>query len=130
MALEITGKVIQILPLETGEGKNGQWKKQFFILEYMDGNYPKKLSVSVWGDKTESIRNLQPGANIKVSFNVDSREYNGRWYTDVRAWEIERLSAGAALPNAASQPEQRPEAPVWSQNIDNNENAATDDLPF
>lgn len=99
MALEITGKVIQILPLETGEGKNGQWKKQFFIMEYMDGNYPKKLSVSVWGDKTESIRNLQPGANIKVSFNVDSREYNGRWYTDVRAWKIETGGAASAPSN-------------------------------
>lgn len=99
MALEISGKVIQILPLETGEGKNGQWKKQFFIMEYMDGNYPKKLCVSVWGDKTDAVRTMQPGSNVKVSFNVDSREYNGRWYTDVRAWRIEAQGAGAAPSN-------------------------------
>lgn len=125
MALEITGKVIQILPLETGEGKNGQWKKQFFILEYMDGNYPKKLSVSVWGDKTESIRNLQPGANVKVSFNVDSREYNGRWYTDVRAWKIETGGAGSAPSNDAPAFDE----PAMSDS--NGFNGAPDnDLPF
>ncbi|MBL7915092.1 MAG: DUF3127 domain-containing protein [Bacteroidia bacterium] len=125
MALEITGKVIQILPLETGEGKNGQWKKQFFILEYMDGNYPKKLSVSVWGDKTESIRNLQPGANIKVSFNVDSREYNGRWYTDVRAWKIETGGAASAPSNDAPAFDE----PAMSDS--NGFNGAPDnDLPF
>lgn len=125
MALEITGKVIQILPLETGEGKNGQWKKQFFILEYMDGNYPKKLSVSVWGDKTESIRNLQPGANIKVSFNVDSREYNGRWYTDVRAWKIETGGATSAPSNDAPAFDE----PAMSDS--NGFNGAPDnDLPF
>ena len=95
MALEISGKIIQVLPLETGEGKNGQWKKQFFVMEYMDGNYPKKLSVSLWGDKTDVARNLNPGTPVKVSFNVDSREYNGRWYTDVRAWRVEVQTGGA-----------------------------------
>ena len=95
MALEITGKVAQILPLETGEGKNGQWKKQFFILDFMDGNYPKKVSISVWGDKTDALRSVQPGTNLKVSFGVESREYNGRWYTDIKAWRIETVGAGS-----------------------------------
>jgi hypothetical protein len=95
MALEITGKVNQILPLETGEGKNGPWKKQFFIVEFMDGNYPKKVCVSLWGDKTDVLRNMQPGKDVKVSFNVESREYNGRWYTDVRAWKVDVLSGSA-----------------------------------
>ena len=95
MALEITGKIFSILPLETGEGKNGKqpWKKQYFILDYMDGNYPKKVSIQVWGDKTDALRNLQPGSDVKVSFNVESREFNGRWYTDVKAWKIETGSA-------------------------------------
>ncbi|MBK7971490.1 MAG: DUF3127 domain-containing protein [Bacteroidetes bacterium] len=126
MALEITGKVIQILPLETGEGKNGQWKKQFFIMEYMDGNYPKKLSVSVWGDKTESIRNLQPGANIKVSFNVDSREYNGRWYTDVRAWKIETGGAASAPSNDTPSFDE----PAMSDSNGFNGAPDNNDLPF
>ena len=117
MALEITGKLSQILPLETGEGKNGPWKKQFFILEFMDGNYPKKVSVSVWGDKTDSLRNLQPGANVKVSFNVESREYNGRWYTEARAWKVDKVGGGSSVPP----PDQEP---FYS------ESASSEDLPF
>ena len=124
MALEITGKISQILPLETGESKNGQWKKQFFILEFMDGNYPKKVSVSVWGDKTDSLRNLQPGSDVKVSFNVESREYNGRWYTDVKAWRIE--AAGAATPGAPSN-----SIPDFAEPTLSGDNNGTDnDLPF
>ncbi len=98
MALEITGKLSQILPLETGEGKNGPWKKQFFVVEFMDGNYPKKVSMSLWGDKTDLLRNFQPGKDVKVSFNVESREYNGKWYTDVRAWRIEAAGAASGVP--------------------------------
>lgn len=96
MALEISGKVSQVLQLETGEGKNGPWKKQSFIIEFMDGNYPKKLSIQAWGDKTDAIRNLQQGDDVKVAFNIESREYNGRWYTDVKAWKIEAQGSGAS----------------------------------
>lgn len=89
MALEITGKVSQILPLESGEGKNGTWKKQYFVIDYMDGQYPKKVCIQLWGDKTDILKTLQPGSDVKVAFNVESREYNGRWYTDVKAWRVE-----------------------------------------
>src|SRR4030095_1470185 len=124
MALEITGKISQILPMETGEGKNGPWKKQFFILEFMDGNYPKKVSISVWGDKTDSLRNLQPGSEVKVSFNVESREYNGRWYTDVKAWRIE--AGGATTPGAPSN-----SIPDFAEPTFSGDNNGTDnDLPF
>ena len=128
MALEITGKISQILPLETGEGKNGQWKKQFFILDFMDGNYPKKVSVSVWGDKTDSLRNMQPGTDVKVSFSVESREYNGRWYTDVKAWKIE---TGGAATATNSNSNQGSAAPHFAESTFNGDNNGTDnDLPF
>ena len=128
MALEITGKVFQILPMETGEGKNGPWKKQHFIVEYMDGNYPKKVSVMAWGDKADMLKNLQPGTEVKVAFNVESREYNGRWYTDVKAWRIE-LSSGTQ-PNTGSG-----EVPAFAEpnfNSDNgpSSNGPENDLPF
>ncbi|MDD2962928.1 MAG: DUF3127 domain-containing protein [Bacteroidales bacterium] len=129
MDLSIRGKFVKALPEVSGEGRNGRWVKQNFIIETLD-QYPKKICLIAWGDKTAAVKALNEGDEVKAQISIESREYNERWYTDVRAWEIERLSAGAALPNAASQPEQRPEAPVWSQNIDNNENAATDDLPF
>lgn len=89
MALEITGKVSQILPLESGQGKNGTWKKQYFVVEYMDGQYPKKVCVMLWGDKTDIVKNMAPGMEVKVAFNVESREFNNRWYTDVKAWKVE-----------------------------------------
>lgn len=133
MALEISGKVSQILPLETGEGKNGPWKKQFFIIEFMDGNYPKKLSISAWGDKTDALRSLQPGMDVKVSFNVESREYNGRWYTDVKVWKLETgASAGASASSASGNSHN--DVPAFAEpnfNGDNTSSGSIDnDLPF
>ena len=125
MALEITGKLSQVLPIESGEGKNGPWKKQYFIIEFMDGNYPKKLSVMLWGDKTDLISNLQQGQEIKVAFNVESREYNGRWYTDVKAWKIEAQGSGSTNNNNSNIPEYA--APDFgTDDSKDNEN----DLPF
>ena len=76
-----------LLPLQTGTGKNGQWKKQDIIVE-TEATYPKKICVSVWGDKIDTA-NIQPGNLLKIDFDVESREFNGRWYTDVKAWKIE-----------------------------------------
>jgi hypothetical protein len=92
MALEISGKLLQILPEQTGTGKNGQWNRQDFILETQE-QYPRKVCISAWGEKAGLVKSLKPGALINVSFNVESREFNGKWYTDLRAWKIE--SSGA-----------------------------------
>lgn len=85
--MQITAKLIQLLPLQTGTGKNGQWKKQDIIVE-ADGQYPKKICISVWGDKINESQ-LKPGNRLKIDFDVESREFNGRWYTDVKAWKID-----------------------------------------
>ncbi len=92
--MDINGKVIQLLPLQSGEGKNGQWKKQDFVIE-TDGTYPKKVCISVWGDKIDTSV-LQIGNQVNVSFDIESREYNGRWYTDVRAWKVESMASSGA----------------------------------
>ena len=85
--MEIQGKLTQILPVQTGQGKNGVWKKQDIILE-TPGQYPKKVCVSMWGDKiNESL--LQVGNELTAHIDIESREYNGRWYTEVKAWKIE-----------------------------------------
>ena len=90
--MQLTAKLTQLLPLQTGTGKNGQWKKQDIIVE-TDGTYPKKVCISIWGDKiNESV--LKIGSQLDISFDVESREYNSKWYTDVKAWKIE--AAGAA----------------------------------
>jgi hypothetical protein len=101
MNLEITGKLVSLLPQQTGEGKNGQWVKQEFILE-TTGEYPRKVCISAWGDKARDVENLQPGDVLKLGINLESREYNSRWYTDVRAWKIDKVSESGNSSPAAS----------------------------
>lgn len=86
--MQLTAKLIQLLPLQTGTGKNGNsWKKQDIIVETTGSQYPKKICISVWGDKIDEAV-LQIGKQLNISFDVESREYNNRWYTDVKAWKI------------------------------------------
>lgn len=118
--MQLSAKLIQLLPVQTGTGRNGQWKKQDMIVE-TDGQYPKKICVSVWGDKiNEDI--LKVGNRLKIDFDVESREYNGRWYTDVKAWKIEKEGSEAAP--AAANGEDDP----FGQSFTSNEEE--DGLPF
>ncbi len=98
MALELEGRIARKLNVQTGTSARGAWAKQEFIFEYQEGNFPTQLCMNVWGDeKVKDLEKYQVGDKVKVSFNLSSREYNGRWYTDVRAWRIE--PAGAAAPS-------------------------------
>ncbi len=112
--MEITGKLLQLLPPQTGQGKNGTWKKQEFIIETGD-TYPKKVCLAIWGDKID-IGKVAIGSSVTVSFDAESREYNGRWYTDLKAYA---LKAGGG-----STPSKQPQEPDYSQMND------TEDLPF
>jgi len=87
--MQIKGTIIALLPLQIGQGKNGEWKKQEFIIE-TSGQYPKKVCVTAWGRLVDVVTNI--GSTVEVSFNLESREYNGRWYTEVKAFEINTLS--------------------------------------
>ncbi len=89
MSLEIEGNVHKILPEQTGEGRNGKWVKQDFVIE-TDDKYPKKICFSAWGDKADIVKTLNTGDTVKISFNVESREFKDRWYTDLRPWKIEK----------------------------------------
>lgn len=100
--MQLTAKLIQLLPLQTGTGKNGEWKKQDIIVE-TESQYPKKVCISIWGDKINTSQ-LKIGSQFKIDFDVESREYNGRWYTDVKAWKIEPAgTAGAAEPGSTKE---------------------------
>ena len=90
--MQLTAKLTQLLPIQTGTGKNGEWKKQDIIVE-TDGQYPKKVCISIWGDKINE-GHLQIGNELKIDFVIYSRDYNGRWYTDIKAWKIELASSG------------------------------------
>lgn len=119
--MQFTAKLVQILPLQKGNGKNGEWKKQDIIVE-TEGTYPKKVCVSVWGDKINESQ-LQIGSDLKIDFDVESREYNGRWYTDVKAWKIESAGSGGGqqMPPPPAGPGRT--GPVMPAGDD-------DDLPF
>ena len=97
MAMELEGRIARKLPVQTGTSTRGAWAKQEFILEYQEGNFPSQVCMNVWGeDKVKDLERYQVGDKVKVSINLSSRESNGRWYTDVRAWRIE--PAGQAVP--------------------------------
>jgi hypothetical protein len=87
MALEVSGKLIKVLPSVSGSGKNGTWIKQEFIIETKD-QYPKKICLTAWGDVADIIENFSIGDVLNVSFNLESREHNEKWYTEVKAWKI------------------------------------------
>jgi len=119
--MQFTAKLIQILPLQSGTGRNGEWKKQDIIVE-TEGQYPKKICVAIWGDKIdESV--LKINNMLDISFDVESREYNGRWYTDVKAWKVEPVVSDNMVHQANEQdiPER---APIDFTKEDG------DDLPF
>ena len=91
--MEINGKIIELLPEQSGESATGTWRKQQYILE-TDSQYPKKICFMVWSDKIDELA-IKQGENLSVSIDIESREYNGRWYTDVKAWKVTRDSASA-----------------------------------
>ncbi|MDE7376553.1 MAG: DUF3127 domain-containing protein, partial [Muribaculaceae bacterium] len=92
--MEITGKIIIALPEMTGTSKAGNaWKKREYVLETQE-TYPKKVHFDFFGDRADQFP-LTVGQEIKLSFDIESREYNGRWYTSIRGWKSEPVNAAA-----------------------------------
>jgi hypothetical protein len=95
--MQLTAKLTLILPIQKGTGKNGEWKKQDIIVE-TDGQYSKNVCVSIWGDKINE-QQLIVGNLLTIDFDVESREYSGRWYTDLKAWKIEVVNQNTSSTN-------------------------------
>ncbi|MDE6038307.1 MAG: DUF3127 domain-containing protein [Duncaniella sp.] len=140
--MEITGKIIVAMPEVGGTSAKGNaWKKREYVLETQE-TYPKKVFFNFFGDRVDQFP-LQVGQVVKISFDIDSREYNGRWYVDVRAWKAEDPGAaapavpqpGMAAPAAYGPAPQmpggyaQPGAPVPPPAVDLAP-SPTDDLPF
>ena len=108
MALELEGRIVRKLGVQSGTSARGAWSKQEFVFEYQEGNFPTQVCMNVWGeDKVKELARYQVGDKVKVSFNLSSREYNGRWYSDIRAWRIEpagQASQVAPPPPSAPMP--------------------------
>ncbi len=120
--MEITGTLVKLLDPITGEGRNGAWKKQSFVIE-IPGQYPKQVCITAWGDKL-NLTSFKPGTQITVGIDLESREYAGKWYTDVKAWKISAGASGQQAPNDYGAPVPPPPA------FDNGGTAVDDDLPF
>ena len=112
MALELEGTLRQKLGVQQGTSARGPWAKQEFILEYPDGNYTSQVCFTAFGqEKVAELDKYQVGDRIKVSFNLRSREFNGRWYNDLQIWRISPAVADAA---PAAAPSAAPSAPAYT----------------
>ena len=107
--MELKGKIIEVLPEKSGTSARGGWRKQEYVIE-IPGDYPKQVCFMVWGDKIDQF-GIADGEDLTVHFDLESREYNGRWYTDVKAWRVER---GASQPSADNTPPPIDEPPPAS----------------
>ncbi len=111
MALRIEGRVSQITPIEEGQGARGPWKKRLLIIDTLE-QFPRKVAFAVWNERAEALDSLRPGERVVVDFSVESREYNGRWYTDARAFAIKVVKeedvVAASTPGTYQPSEPRP----------------------
>src|SRR5690606_3526605 len=98
--MEINGKIVQVLEELSGTGRNGIWKKRDYIVE-TKGQYPKNVCVTVWGDKIDQFA-MQAGDEVNLGIEIESREYKGRWYTDVKAWKVEKQGGGSPDDNSGA----------------------------
>lgn len=119
------------MPPETGEGKNGQWKKQFFVVETAD-QYPKKICFEVWNDKV-AFDQISIGTPVKVFFDPESREWQGKWFTSLRAWRVDVDGGGNPGGGGYSQ-QAEPQASSMqtpsSGGASFDDTPGNDDLPF
>ena len=143
--MEVVGKIIQVLPAQEGIGRNGNpWKVQPYVLETLD-QYPRKVHFEVFGEDRIKQNPCDIDQLVTVSFDIESREFNGRWYTSIRAWRIQQGdttqaaapgAAPAAAPVAAAPAQAAPaaapmEAPqVNVDPFDASAGDGTSDLPF
>lgn len=135
--LEAVGRVIAVTEMRSGTSQStgNAWASQDYVIEYSEpsAQYPRRLHFNIFGaDKIQQFSSLlQVGNTVKVSFDIDAREYQGRWFDQIRAWKVEQ--AGQAVPQAAAAPMQPGVAPQPVQAAPAQPAAPADetsDLPF
>ena len=97
----IQGKVIAVLPERSGVSARGEWKSQTYVIETQE-QYPKKMAFDVFGADRLAQFNIQSGEVINVSFDIDAHEYQGRYFNQIRAWNVTKVSQQAAQQAMAS----------------------------
>ncbi len=130
--MEFEGVVYRKLPEVSGTSARGTWKKQDVVFE-IPSEFSRKICVTFFGDRAEDAAALHEGDAATVSVNVESREYNGKWYTDVRAWKIVRKSAADPSQTENTAPSHFSDAPFNESAVpasSANSPDEVDDLPF
>lgn len=125
--MELSGKIIAVLPEKGGVSKAGnEWKTQEYVLETHE-QYPRKMCFNVFGADKIAQFNIQIGEELTVFFDIDCREWQGRWFNDIRAWKVERVAmpAGGEMAPGSTPFPLSAEAPVDFAATDEK-----DDLPF
>lgn len=113
--MEIQGKIIVVLPERSGVSARGEWKSQTYVIETQE-QYPKKMAFDVFGADRIANFGIHSGEVINVSFDIDAHEYQGRYFNQIRAWNVTKVSQ-----QATAQPQQPQSAAPSSD---------PDDLPF
>ena len=129
--MDIIGSIIKKMPVQTGEGSKGPWQKQEFVIQ-TDEQFPKTVCFSTWGQRVDDLGNFNENDKVKVFFDINSREYNNRWYTDLRMWRIESADGSSQTSGQAYNTSNNPISASVTQP---NAPAASapepeDDLPF
>ena len=110
--MQITGKVTQVLQPEQGVGKASgkQWRKQTFVISvfYSDNERESLVPLTLWGDKCDSTP--QVGQQVTVDFDINGREYNGKWYVELKAWRVSQTGNEGAAPAAM---QNAPQGNTW-----------------
>ena len=115
--MDITGKVIAVLSEQRFSGKNGEVVKNVFVIEH-GGQYKKKAVFSVFGEDRWKQMGVGVGADVQVSFDIDAREWNGRWFGELSAWRVQNVNgqqqaSASTSPSPAQQPQvQQSETPT------------------
>lgn len=134
--MDLTGKVIAIMEARGGvSARTGNpWMTQEYVIE-VPGQYPRKMLFNIFGEDKIKQFNIQPGEEITVQFDIDAREYNGRWFNDIRAWNILRGQVAGTVPAATTFPQQQATAPdaatsPFPPSQEPANEGTADDLPF
>lgn len=126
-AIYIEGQITAILPKTRGVGQRGEWVSQDFVLK-TDDNYPKNICFTILGADKIKEANIKIGDVVSIGVNIESREFNGRWYTSIKAWSVKRKFEAQAAKQAPPAPTPQPSQPTQTQTSSSVDN--TDDLPF
>lgn len=132
--MEITGKIIQVLSEQGGVSKTSgkEWRLQAYVLETQE-QYPKKVHFELFGDDRIKANQCKIDDVVTVSFDIESREFNGRWYTSVRAWRVVDAALTQEKQEESTQevdiPADMPNAKQMDAQMHDNNNDSSD-LPF